>query len=236
MVLREYQGRAFLIGLILCLATVSLRAELARELSWEDLLPPSLLALEKKTLKFGKQLRGLSQDERALYDEVGVELLVHDKLAKGLTTQEELSLSELELLAKNSSQKHPEIVQFWREFQEIRTAIESQDNQVDPALNGEQIRLPGYVLPLEFTGTKVREFLLVPYVGACIHTPPPPANQMVYVKAANEFNSEGLFTPVWVEGRIFTTRATRDLFLVDGERSIDIGYTFEAIKVEPYRE
>ncbi|MEZ4605292.1 MAG: DUF3299 domain-containing protein [Deinococcales bacterium] len=51
-----------------------------------------------------------------------------------------------------------------------------------PELNGQEIRLAGYVVPLEGTETAISEFLLVPFVGACIHVPPPPANQIVYVK------------------------------------------------------
>ena len=56
-----------------------------------------------------------------------------------------------------------------RAMSEHRTAA-----QVNPLLDGLTVRLPGYVLPLEITGRKVTEFLLVPWVGACIHTPPPP--------------------------------------------------------------
>ena len=49
-------------------------------------------------------------------------------------------------------------------------------------LNGQRVRIPGYLLPLEVSATKVTEFLLVPYIGACIHVPPPPPNQIIYVK------------------------------------------------------
>src|SRR5690606_18432104 len=48
-------------------------------------------------------------------------------------------------------------------------------------LNGVEVRIPGFMVPLEDTETRVTEFLLVPYFGACIHTPPPPPNQMVHV-------------------------------------------------------
>jgi len=48
-------------------------------------------------------------------------------------------------------------------------------------LQGSRIRLPGYVVPLEYSRVGIREFLLVPYFGACIHSPPPPANQIVLV-------------------------------------------------------
>ena len=53
-----------------------------------------------------------------------------------------------------------------------------------PELNGCEVRLPGYLVPLEGQAGEWKEFLLVPYFGACIHSPPPPANQIVHVKAA----------------------------------------------------
>lgn len=49
-------------------------------------------------------------------------------------------------------------------------------------LDGQRVRLAGYVVPLEYSSGAIREFLLVPYFGACIHSPPPPANQIVMVK------------------------------------------------------
>ena len=90
-------------------------------------------------------------------------------------------------------------------------------------------------MPLEFEGTWVKEFLLVPYVGACIHVPPPPPNQMVFVTARASFETEGLFAPVWVEGTLSTRGGAYDLTLVDGSAMVDAGYAIEAAEVEPYR-
>ena len=61
--------------------------------------------------------------------------------------------------------------------------IALQRSSARTELAGMDVRIPGYVIPLEFAGTKVREFLLVPYHGACIHTPPPPANQIIFVRS-----------------------------------------------------
>ena len=55
---------------------------------------------------------------------------------------------------------------------------------VVPELDGKRVRIGGYVVPLDFEATNVKEFLLVPFVGACIHVPPPPPNQIIYVKSA----------------------------------------------------
>ena len=92
------------------------------------------------------------------------------------------------------------------------------------------------MLPLEFSGTKVTEFLLVPWVGACIHTPPPEPNQIVYVKPDKAFDIRRMFDAVWVTGRIAATGSKRSVEIVDGSTDIDVGYSLRASLVEPYQE
>lgn len=89
-------------------------------------------------------------------------------------------------------------------------------------LNGQTVSIGGYVVPLDFDSTKVKEFLLVPFVGACIHVPPPPANQIIYVKAEQGFEASQ-FDPVTVTGKISTTVAFTGL--------ADAGYTIIADSV-----
>jgi hypothetical protein len=97
------------------------------------------------------------------------------------------------------------------------------------SLNGRRIRLPGFVIPLEGDGKKVSEFILVPYFGACIHVPPPPSNQIVYVKADRlEAKVRNLFDTVWVVGRLSAEYRASDV----GNAS----YELEAESVEPYTE
>ena len=102
--------------------------------------------------------------------------------------------------------------------------IKEVNAQTVGALDGQLVRLPGFVLPLTDNGAAGDEFLLAPYVGACIYTPPPPPNQMVLVVPAGGYKAENLFEPVWVTGRLTATATRRDLFLVDGSRTLDIGY------------
>jgi hypothetical protein len=80
-------------------------------------------------------------------------------------------------------------------------------------------------VPLDFDATEIKEFLLVPYVGACIHVPPPPPNQLVYVKTAKGFRIKSMFEPVYVTGKMTTTVAFTGL--------ADAGYTLEAETVSP---
>jgi len=94
-------------------------------------------------------------------------------------------------------------------------------------LNERQVRIPGFVVPVEYDDKNVSEFLLVPYFGACIHTPPPPANQIVYVNTGGFGPSpEMLWDPVWVSGTLKTER-------VDNELG-DAGYTLDAVSITPY--
>lgn len=95
-------------------------------------------------------------------------------------------------------------------------------------LDGKRISLGGYVVPLDFEATKVTEFLLVPFVGACIHVPPPPANQIVYVKAPQGFDISGPFDPVTVAGTMKTAVAFTGL--------ADAGYTLQAESVSARKE
>lgn len=106
----------------------------------------------------------------------------------------------------------------------------------NPELDGKLVRMPGYLLPLEMNGRHVSEFLLVPWVGACIHTPPPPPNQIVHVKADKPFETTGSFEAVWITGRMSTGAAKRSLHLVDGAADVDVGYSLRASRVEKYKE
>ncbi len=102
-------------------------------------------------------------------------------------------------------------------------------------LNDKPVRIPGYVLPLEFDGEKVTEFFLVPYVGACIHTPPPPPNQIVHVETEEGYVTDGgLYTPVWVSGTMRSEQSKTDLNLVDGSSDIPSSYALDATSVKPY--
>ena len=99
-------------------------------------------------------------------------------------------------------------------------------NVVDD-LNGKRIRVPGYVVPFDFSAeAEHKEFLLVPYFGACLHTPPPPPNQVILVKAETAARIVNIEDPVWLEGTLKT-----------GEFLSDLGnsaYELSLSKLEPY--
>lgn len=72
-------------------------------------------------------------------------------------------------------------------------------------MDGSNIRIPGFVVPLEFDDEQtITEFFLVPYFGACIHSPPPPPNQIIYVRAPKGIQLETLYDPFWISGKLST--------------------------------
>ena len=119
--------------------------------------------------------------------------------------------------------------------EEIKQLRMKRASATNPDLDGATIRIPGYALPLEYDGKQVTEFLLVPWVGACIHTPPPPPNQIVYVALEKGFEVRSRFEPVWVTGRMTAGATSKSLFLVDGRSNIDIGYSMTAAVAERYQ-
>lgn len=94
-------------------------------------------------------------------------------------------------------------------------------------LDGREIKLPGFIVPVEADAEETTGFLLVPYYGACIHVPPPPANQTVYViTEAGRGTRPELFDVVWVTGTMSVKRIENDI--------AEAGYTLYANHVEPY--
>ena len=72
---------------------------------------------------------------------------------------------------------------------------------VESSLDRQRVRMTGFVVPLDGSQGALREFLLVPYYGACIHTPPP-ANQIVHVRLATPSKEIKLMDSVAVTGLI----------------------------------
>jgi hypothetical protein len=94
-------------------------------------------------------------------------------------------------------------------------------------LDGQRVKLPGFVVPVTFDLNALSEFLLVPYYGACIHVPPPPANQIVHVVLPEgKTYRGGVFDPVWVAGVLRVERFSSAL--------AEAGYRLEALALAPY--
>lgn len=107
---------------------------------------------------------------------------------------------------------------------------------VNEALIGTTVRLPGYVLPLEFENGKAIEFLLVPTVGACIHTPPPPANQVVHVLYPAGIEVNRLFAPVIISGTMAGQSSVQTVGYADGQAPVSVSYAMRPDRVDLYVE
>ena len=94
-------------------------------------------------------------------------------------------------------------------------------------LDGVLIRMPGYVVPFDFqSDSKHREFLFVPYMGACIHTPPPPPNQIIFVRADPAIKIADIWAPYWIEGTLTTEKTENELG--------NTAYALTMTKIEDY--
>ena len=96
-------------------------------------------------------------------------------------------------------------------------------------MDGKAIRIPGFIVPLEFNDDKtVSQFFLVPFFGACIHVPPPPPNQVIHVTSSFGVKLENLYTPHWVSGVV------NSVFIENEIASAT--YAMDAVDVEVYWE
>lgn len=97
---------------------------------------------------------------------------------------------------------------------------------VNPALDGAAVRIPRYVVPLEESKSGMTEFLLVPYFGACIHTPPPPSNQILHVTASRPVENLHSMDNVWISGHLNATRSDSSMGMSSYAMTLDL--------VQPY--
>lgn len=94
-------------------------------------------------------------------------------------------------------------------------------------LDGKTVRVPGFVVPLDDASEEGAEFLLVPYYGACVHTPPPPPNQMAFVQMSGKRAVRlGLFDAIWMEG----TLRVKNVDSPYGQ----VGFEIEGLSMKPY--
>jgi uncharacterized protein len=217
-------GWARTAALALALAAGSVFAQSPLQIGW-DHLAPKLSASDNPFSKLTPEQLNALVDVAALRDrrernvklsvtEVASEKVAAQRLRKDGIDVEDLLSRRTELAAKQ----------------------QALTKATNPELDGKLVRLPGYLLPLEINGRHVSEFLLVPWVGACIHTPPPPPNQIVHVKADKPYETTGAFEAVWITGRMSAGAAKQSLHLVDGAADVDVGYSLRASRVEKYKE
>lgn len=112
------------------------------------------------------------------------------------------------------------------EFNVMMAMSNLDDAPVVEKLDGERVRIPGYVLPLDLDMDRVYRFLIVPYVGACIHVPPPPSNQIIYAQSEDGMESAQLWDAVYIYGTLNTQ--------LTGTEWGNSSYVLDVDRWEPY--
>ena len=142
-----------------------------------------------------------------------------DLMPKDWDPLKDLRLGDVGLVAEGSA----------KERNMMRQMREIWDNApTNPKMDGARVRLPGYVVPLEEVKGELQEFLLVPYFGACVHSPPPPANQIIHVLPQSVPKGVRSMDPVWISGTL--VRGKVDSYMGAA------AYRMDAKTVEPYVE
>ena len=111
------------------------------------------------------------------------------------------------------------------EAEAYMNAMQSFD--VNPDLINRRVMIPGFVVPIAYNEErKVTEFFLVPFFGACIHLPPPPPNQIIYVTYERGVSLDHLYDAQVVHGMLTSETMRSDL--------ADSAYRLEAEGVSVY--
>lgn len=129
-----------------------------------------------------------------------------------------MSQEEVDKLLDGSEESQAELARIEKEFNYAPVVND---------LDGKRVSILAYVTPLEYNeDSMASEFLLVPYVGACIHTPPPPANQIVHAKMRESIKLNSMYDPVNAIGILRAETTKSDL--------AESGYKLEVEKILPY--
>ncbi len=162
---------------------------------------------------------GLSRAETEVYKTIDWNDLMPDPWVKEMT-KDMAAMSKLSYL-QDSSDEATKAMSAIRKKLDEAPIVKTQVNK--------KVRIPGYAVPLDADRSDKREFLLVPYFGACIHTPPPPANQIVLVRPTAQSKIKKMpesMDVLWVEGELKEGR-------VSTGQGVS-GYLLEAVSVAPY--
>ena len=200
-------------------------AEAAKQISWQNLVPAA------KPLE--NPLKHLEWEQQA---EIEFLTTIRKLYAQGAINKVDYRYEEGLEITYKLEKMGLNVDKLVANFEAVQQEIQRRNNAVVDALDGQLIRMPGYALPLEFDGTAISEFLLVPYVGACIHVPAPPINQTVFVSLNKSYKTKSLYEPVWITGRLKVKTTNKSLSYVDGSAVVESGYALEGIKIEPYKE
>lgn len=208
---RANKSGACSISMLFLLTSLSVNAKEFSTIEWVDLIPPADLEI-------------LNNPPKSVTD------IPHGQDLSDFPSDDELEqLSNSIANAINDATNTTNIGQVTPSPEEQAYSAALQSTNVNAQFHQKKIRLPGFVVPVEYNDDQViTEFFLVPYFGACIHVPPPPPNQIIYVKYPQGLNLTALYDPFWIEGTLQTELMQNDIALA--------AYSINAETVKPYEE
>jgi len=211
-------ARVLLILIAALFGSVALAAEV-KVVKWPQLQP------DDPALR--KTITSMNQEQKSRLMRAIQQLELKQQIDSNKVKSANLTATDHALLKEDFKELKPLIV-------EIETFEKKRISEMIPSLQGQVIELSGYLLPLKLKGKLVTEFLLVPVIGACIHVPAPPPNQMVVVQYPAGFAQGDLFAPVTVVGKLAIKSAKANLALADGAADVEVGYQMLASEVRAY--
>jgi len=140
-------------------------------------------------------------------------------------------VEQMELIEQNLKSQNVDFEHLFTVYPKVMEMRKRKNEGFNSELDNTPIELSGYLLPLNFDKEKANEFLLVPWVGACVHTPPPAKNQIVYLKTKEWIVATELFEPVHLTGILHIEENSSELFLTDGTAQIDTGYRMSDVSI-----
>jgi uncharacterized protein len=203
-------------------------SERATQLTWEMLIPPT-----EPLANFLEDVPLEQQDALREFNYLQG-YLTHEAVDQ-LADQIDAAKRRVDANRENFSKQGVDIDALYERYLDWLGEIERRGTLTEKKLDGKQVAIAGYLLPLDFNPDGTTEFLLVPYFGACIHEPPPPPNQIIYVKSSAPFALTSLFEAVVITGTMRVQSEKKDLSFVDGSSEIALGYVLEDGSVEPYQ-
>lgn len=178
-------------------------------------------------LAIGTDIKGLMKPAAPLVDEDEKDnlqtLTWDDLIPEGYNAESIIAKYQSKIMI--TPEGSPEEVELYKVMQ-----AEFDQAPANTTLNTKMVKIPGFVSPLDESDGMVGEFLLVPYFGSCIHSPPPPVNQTVVVnpQQGKSIAMSKIRRPVWVIGEMRVERSTTDL--------AEAAYRIENARLEEYTQ
>jgi hypothetical protein len=204
----------------LCLLALglSLCVNATTQWNWSDLLPQSAQSFNDPFARFSAVQR----------DDLFV-------IMSAIENPDAVVIEDYQIALERFEDAGIDILPLIEQRTQIATEQAQAATQVRSDLVGQTGKIPGYIVPLEMDGEMMTQFLLVPTAGACVHTPPPPANQIVHVTPKTPVKIVSLYTPVWIEGELEELQQSTNVNFSDGVSDVVTSYAMSAAQVELYK-